>query len=155
MLVRLCCLPFGSLFNFKNSHWYTRKNMVDLKNFSCFIISLCFLIVALPVTLKVAKRRREQSLKLGFYAIWKHNRRTVSSFLARKSFLTNMACLQSLDKWGHLSVVAGIAWIYPMHTDQDRLYGSQAQRNRNVQGVNLVKPIQIPFSAGKGENGEV
>ena len=42
-----------------------------------------------------------------------------------------------------------------MHTDQDRLYGSQAQRNRNVQEVNLVKPIQIPFSADKGENGEV
>lgn len=69
-----------------------------------------------------------------------------------------MACLQSLDKWSHLPVVAGIAWIYPKQTDENRLYGSQAQRGKErcvALEVNLVEPIQITFSAEKGENDEV
>lgn len=116
--------------------------MADLKDFSCFrtsttlrssfIISLCLLVVALRVKLKVAERRGEQSLKAWFpcdletqwangLRHFSHENRVKRTWHVYSRLINGHICL-----W----------WLgfpeYPMHTYENRLYGSQAQRNRNV-----------------------
>lgn len=68
-----------------------------------------------------------------------------------------MAFLQSLDKWAHLPVVAGIPWISHAYWREQIVWKSSSKKQKRcvAEELNLVEPIQIPFSAEKGENDEV
>ena len=123
--------------------------MADLKDFSCFrtsttlhssfIISLSLLVVALRVKLKVAERRGEQFLKAWFpcdletqwangLRHFSHENRVKQTWHVYSRLINGHICLWWLGFPEH-----------PMHTDENRLYGSQTQETETLRRLG-VKP---------------